>query len=247
MSNLDKNEKNEISKAAKEIKTMLVEEYGITNFRDPFEIISKLEKYYIIRYNNDCNVQGFTLFKEDYRCIYINSGDTLGRQYFSCWHEFYHSIDDISEVNISIKGDKSLSELRAEYFASCMLLDNTEVDDYIKLKWGNETKLVEEDLIDIQYKFRVSFESLKEKLNEIYDTKKFYMYKINSLDNIEKYKKIIHAKGLEPDLILPTNDYCLPNIFLEDIGENIKKKRISLKKANELLDFFEKKGVEVKW
>lgn len=239
--------KEKIEKYAKNIKKKLRDEFKITDFRDPFKVISLLDNYIIIRFKNDKEIQGFTLKKGEYRCIYINSADVLGRQYYSCWHEFYHSIDDINELRVSKKGDKSPAEEEAEYFAGCMILDREELDYYIRKKWGSEKKLDEEALVDIQYNFQVSFSALKTRLAEIYNNKSFYKYNINSRENREKYESLVKKMGFTLDLISKTNDFCIPSSFIANLKSNIVSKRISLEKANKIIDFLSENEVDTKW
>lgn len=244
---MNEDRKVQIEMVAKKIKKTLKEEYNVEDFRNPFKIISLLDNYIIIRFKNYKEIQGFTLKKGEYRCIYINSADVLGRQYYSCWHEFYHSIDDINELRVSRKGDKSPAEEEAEYFAGCMLLDREELDCYIRKKWGNEKKLDEEALVDIQYKFQVSFSALKTRLAEIYNNKSFYKYNINSPGNREKYESLVKKMGLTLDLISETNDFCIPSSFIANLQSNIISNRVSLEKANKIIDFLSENGVDTKW
>lgn len=239
--------KEKIEKVAKNIKKKLIEDYKVTDFSDPFKVISLLDNYIIIRFENDKDIQGFTLKKGDFRCIYINSSDFLGRQNYSCWHEFFHCIDDVNEVTISKKGDNSPGEQEAEYFASCMLLDKEEVDRYIREVWGSEKYLNEEALIKIQYRFNVSFGSLKTRLAEIYKNKKYFSYNINSVKNRKKYEDEVLRLGFDLQLISPTNDFCVPSSFINNLRENIMSNRISLDKGNKIVEFLDENGVDIKW
>lgn len=62
-----------------------------------------------------------------------------------------------------------------------MLLDKEELDGYIRELCGSEKNLNEEELIKIQYKFNVSFGSLKTRLAEMYKNKKYFTYNINAV------------------------------------------------------------------
>lgn len=248
MSNIDK---ERISMVAKKVREKFKSEYGIYEFNKPFEIISKLEKYIIIRFPFEEEIQGFTVEKNGYKCIYINSKDVLARQNYSCWHEFYHSMDDRNladgKFELSIKNSKDSVEKEAEYFASCMLLDKEELVDYIRKNWGSERSLSEVDLIDIQYRFGVSYKALKLKLKEIYNDNYFFKFKINEKGNEEKYLEEIRKKGYEPYLALSTNDFCIPISFKEDLLECYKNKKIGIEKVEQTIDFLNEKGVEFRW
>lgn len=244
---MDQEKKERIEKVAKFIKKKFREEYKITDFRDPFKVISLLDDYIIIRFKNDKDIQGFTLKKGEYKCIYINSSDVLGRQHYSCWHEFYHCIDDKNKVTISKKGDKSPAEEEAEYFASCMLLDKEEVEQYIREVWGSEMYLNEEALIKIQYRFNVSFGAIKTRLAEIYKDTRYFSYNINTVENRKKYEDKVLRLGGDLQLISPTNDFCVPGSFFYNLRENIINNRISLEKGDEIVSFLDENGAEIKW
>ncbi|EPB8146017.1 ImmA/IrrE family metallo-endopeptidase [Clostridium perfringens] len=241
-----------IRKIAKSVRGQLSSRYGIEKFDNPFEIISKLEKYIIIRFSNDNKIQGFTTEKNGFKCIYINSNDVLGRQHYSCWHEFFHSIDDRKKINegsfeVSITGSNEICEREAEYFASCMLLDKEVLEDYIIQKWGSESNLSELDLIDIQYEFGVSYQALKNKLHEIYNNGRFYTYTINSIENREKYLEAIKNKGYSTKLVEKTNDFCIPISFKNDLLDCYKNKQITFEKLEKTVKFLDEKEVEFKW
>lgn len=55
--------KEKIEKIAKSIKKKLREELNVSDFSDPFKVISLIDKYIIIRFKNDKEIQGFTLKK----------------------------------------------------------------------------------------------------------------------------------------------------------------------------------------
>lgn len=242
-------DKELIESCAKDVREMFEKNYGVTYFGNPFEIISKTGAI-IIRFPNNKSLQGFTLKKGDYKCIYINSNDVLGRQHYSCWHEFFHSIDDRNDekLMISMKQDKSEIEEEAEYFASCMLLDRRELENYIRKKWRSHKNLKQEDLIEIQYKFNVSFQALKRRLMDIYgEEERYYTFTINSKANRKIYEESIKKMGYGLELVSSTEDFCIPNSFIEDIKYNIINKRIELEKANEIFKFLEEKEAEVKW
>lgn len=250
MNKLSKEKKEYIENISRTIKKKFKEKFDINEFKNPFEIISNMEEYIIIRFPNKNNIQGFTLKKGQYKCIYINSADTLGRQHYSCWHEFYHSIDDrtkFDEITLSIKGDKSIVELEAEYFASCMLMDKIELEDFIRLNWKNENMLEEKDLIKIQYYFNVSYSALQQKLNEIYNTKRFFTFTINLQKNRNEFEKMVTKMGYNIDLISSTDDFCLPEKFINAFKKNMMDKRIGISKAKEIVELLNEKEVKIKW
>ena len=60
----------------------------------------------------------------------INTALPRANQYFSAWHEIYHLLFDKVSFDHIIENDNMMEERKAEYFASCMLLQG--VDRYFK-------------------------------------------------------------------------------------------------------------------
>lgn len=60
----------------------------------------------------------------------INTALPRVNQYFSAWHEIYHLLFDKVSFDHIIENDNMMEERKAEYFASCMLLQG--VDRYFK-------------------------------------------------------------------------------------------------------------------
>lgn len=227
----------------------------------PFNIISNINKYIIIRfpssveYQSDSeNLSGFSFEISEFKCIYINSNDLLARQYFSCWHEYYHTIHRKSE-NSSIENN-DIEEQKANYFASCMMMPQNNIKKYLVNINKSYSELNFNDLIFMQHYFKVSLSALVMRISEIYSINKYdHLMKYRLIKyNDELLEKTRHIKDIMDnsdsiDLLLlkPTNDFILPKKFLESVIRNTENDKISLDKSNDILSLIEDKEVRFLW
>lgn len=241
--------KNDLESFSESILDTLNKDFGKNIYNsNPFEMISSSgNKYIIIRYPTEIdNISGLYYNLYNYKCIYINSNHLLCRQFFSCWHEFYHCTRNHQEI-------ASMEETEANYFASCMLLPKKDVKSYVRNLKLNYKNLEEKDLIVMQHFFNVSLASLALRLNDIYDTTFFssYMrYRDINLNNelIEKTRIIQESNSeINIDLLIPTQDFAASKKLLDIIIYLVSNDKISLDKSNVIYDFIHEKGVQFLW
>lgn len=248
---LSKEEKEKFEAFAKYATAHLIRDTGLENLKDPLYKVSDIKSsILLIRFpsKND-KLSGFSLKIDKYDCMYINSNHTLGRQYCSFWHEYYHIINDMrDELMINVEDYDSKEEKEANQFAYCILLPKNKVKNYIIQLRKAYDKMNIFDLIKMQYEFRVSLQNLIYRLNEIYDTKLFFKFKnLTSIENRREYERKVLDLGLDLDLISPTKDFCVPNKFFKDLHSNLANNRISVDKVQKIMHIIEEKGVEGKW
>lgn len=211
--------------------------------KDTFKMIERLG-FLLLRFpavNGDLSLGGFTIHKEPYDCIYINSRQNLGRQYMSCWHECYHiqtgEGSGLSYID-SIKQDPI--EYKADLFAGLILMPTNIVKKYVVEHNVSLQYLRHEDIIRMQNYFRVGYSAMLTRILQIYPEYKgvlnnrFAIAKGSCEQRKRLEKKTLDVEG-DLQLIRATNDIYLPNTFMEDIAYNVKTKRISKEKAYELL------------
>lgn len=244
-------DKERISYFAERITEILLENPKLENLFDPLYKVSQIdEKIILIRFpSSDDKLSGFSTVIDGYKCVYINSAHTLGRQNYSFWHEYYHSINDMrEEMCVNYDDYDTIEEKEANYFASCMLLPKQKIKDYIICKNKPIQRLCLEDLILMQYEFRVSLQLLIFRMDELYDDGYFKRFlKFSSVPMREEYEKHVLSLGLELDLISPTNDFCIPNRYFMDMHSNLKSNKIGVEKTKEIMDFIDEKGVVCRW
>jgi Zn-dependent peptidase ImmA (M78 family) len=210
---------------------------------DTFKTIEQLG-FLLIRFpavDGDTSLGGFTIHKEPYDCIYINSRHNLGRQYMSCWHECYHiqtgEGSGLSYID-SVKQDPV--EYKAELFAGLIMMPTEIVRKYIRDHNVSLKYLRHEDIIRMQNYFRVGYSAMLVRILQIFPEYKSslqnrFAIAADTPEQREKLeKKILNVQG-DLQLIRDTKDVYLPDTFMEDIAFNVKTKRISKEKAYELL------------
>ncbi|EIL83087.1 ImmA/IrrE family metallo-endopeptidase [Bacillus altitudinis] len=213
--------------------------------KDTFGILEKLG-FFIVKFPTNGDLSGFHIVKSGYNFIYINSAHSLGRQYFSAWHEYYHSIS--GENNISLTKDKTIDEYKADCFASHILLPDTLVLDYLKKQNILNLKYISyEQLIRMQNYFRVSYSALIVKLIRLFPENKDTLNQRASLGSIERKEEMrnyIEKYGGDISLSQQTNDFYVSTKFLTRLEKNHKEGRVSTEKFQEILRFLEELRVK---
>ena len=211
--------------------------------KDSFKTIEQLG-FLLLRFpaiDGDTSLSGFTIHKEPYDCIYINSRQNLGRQYMSCWHECYHAYtgegNGISYIE-SIKKDPV--EYKADLFAGLILMPENLVKSYIKNKGISIEYLSHEDIIRMQNYFRVGYSAMLIRIMQIYpEYKRKLQNRFAIARDIPQQRKRLEEKTIsvqgDLQLINATNDIYIPDTFFDDMEFNIKEKRIAKEKAYEIL------------
>lgn len=221
--------------------------------KDTFKTIERLG-FLLLRFpaiDGSTSLSGFTIHKEPYDCIYINSRQNLGRQYVSCWHECYHictgegnGISYIDAVN------QDPIEYKADVFAGLILMPDNLVKEYVIKNDISLEYLSHEDIIRMQNYFQVGYSAMLTRILQIYPEyrqklKNRYVIAKDDPAQIEKLRqKTISVQG-DLQLINATNDIYLPDSFISDIEFNVREKRISKEKAYELLTVIEGLGNDI--
>ncbi|KGA98662.1 hypothetical protein AJ85_06505 [Alkalihalobacillus alcalophilus ATCC 27647 = CGMCC 1.3604] len=210
---------------------------------DTFNTLEQLG-YFIVRFPAHENLSGFYIKKGEYNCIFVNSSHSLGRQYYSAWHEVYHAYTgDIGGISLFNDIKHSEMEQRAEYFASCILMPEDMVRRYIRQNGLSNLKYISYDnLIIMQNYFRVSFKALITRLIKLYPTYKMDLsvrYNLGTKKNAQKLINKIHGVGGDETLVLPTNKFSVSQRFYELLYSNLEEDRISAEKAQSVLELLE--------
>lgn len=235
----------EVYPIALEFRKSFISEQEI--IKDTFKMIEQLG-FLLLRFpamNGNTSLGGFTIHKEPYDCIYINSRQNLGRQYMSCWHECYHAYtkegNGISYID-AVKQDPV--EYKADLFAGLILMPKNLVEKYIKMENISLQYLSYENIIRMQNFFKVGYSAMLARILQIYpeykDTlqNRFAIAKDSPVQREKLKEKTLSVQG-DLQLINATNDIYIPNSFIENIEFNVNRKRISKEKAYELLKFID--------
>ncbi|EGC93281.1 putative toxin-antitoxin system, toxin component [Turicibacter sp. HGF1] len=211
---------------------------------NPFQLLEK-KGFFILKFpSKDDNLSGFHIRKSGIDCIYINSAQTLGRQYFSVWHEYYHAVTGEGS-SLSFHGERELDEIefKAECFAGCLLMPEELVKEYLKNKRITNLKYIRyTEIIAMQNYFKVSFQAIIKRLIQIFPEFENDLKKRYSLSKKERYSELIKlTEECHGDvrLITKTNDVYLSKQFFDDMEANFIHQRISPEKMKSLLVLLE--------
>ncbi|CUM95464.1 Domain of uncharacterised function (DUF955) [Turicibacter sanguinis] len=210
----------------------------------PFKLLEN-RGFFILKFpSKDESLSGFHIKKSGIDCIYINSSHTLGRQYFSVWHEYYHAIT--GEANsLSFYQERGLDEIefKAECFAGCILMPEDLVKGYLENKRIKNLKYIRyTELIEMQNYFKVSYQAIIRRLIQIFPEFEDDLKKRYSLSKKERHSELVtltqECQG-DVRLITRTNDVYLSKQFFDDIEANFIHQRISSQKMKSLLRLLE--------
>ncbi|MEZ3447487.1 MAG: ImmA/IrrE family metallo-endopeptidase [Lachnospiraceae bacterium] len=211
--------------------------------KDTFKTIEQLG-FLLLRFpavGENTSLSGFTMYKQPYHCIYVNSRQNLGRQYLSCWHECYHIYTgEGSGISYTESAMEDPFEYKANVFASIILMPDNLVKGYIESHRLSVDYLKYEDIIQMQNFFNVGYSAMLTRIIQLYPQyKKNLQNRYAIAGKSEKQRKLLEEKTQSVNgnlqLINATNDIYISDSFYEDIRYNLDKKRISKEKAFELL------------
>ncbi len=129
---------------------------------EPIRLTSLLMKLNVITFFRDIdeNISGISLKVNNDRFILINSLKPLGRQHFTICHELYHLyFEKEFESNVCLaeaKGKRSNTEIRADLFASYLLLPEDGIYDLIPKEERGVNKITLMTLIKIEQYYSCS-------------------------------------------------------------------------------------------
>ena len=210
---------------------------------DTFDFIEQLG-IILLRFpavNGNDLLSGFSIRKNPFKCIYINTNQNLGRQYMSCWHEMYHLITGEGKgISYVSDKDKDPIECSADTFAGIILMPDNLVKKYINDNHINVQYIRHIDIICMQNYFQVGYSAMVKRIIQLYpeyDLKNRYGLAAQSR-RCELESKTVEVGG-NVNLIKPTRDVYIPERFFINLKYNIDNKRISNEKAYGILKCIE--------
>ncbi|EJT6154503.1 ImmA/IrrE family metallo-endopeptidase [Clostridium perfringens] len=187
---------------------------SMNDFKEYFEISTPVnlnrflelnfnkDNFIIIKFKNELSISGMSLtisYKNiDYKCIYINSSEPLGRQNFTFFHELYHIYFEKSQMHIfnnyeySEKG--KIIEDTAHRFASALIINDTEMIKFFINNGITRFRYISyKEVYSLQKKFNVAFQfviykiQMLEKYDDIRDNQKIINYIPRVSRELKKY------------------------------------------------------------
>ncbi len=196
-----------------------------------FEMLKYKEKISILKMAIESDLYGLAISKGDAKAILINTNNSLGRQYFSAAHEYYHLK---YEVNFNHENDDL--EKEADSFASYLLLPREALRHYLIKRLCDERKKIIDisDCLYLENFFKVSHHALVFRLlkdGHIKKNKYDYFMGIN-------IKKEALKHGYTLELYEPTNpnkELIVNSDYAELAEKVLEKGKISESKYFEYL------------
>jgi Zn-dependent peptidase ImmA (M78 family) len=208
-------------------------EFGISNTEaiNVFDVLKYNGGLSIIRVHLESDLYGLFIKKGNVQAILINTNNSLGRQYFSAAHEFYHLK---YEVNLN-HHDKSL-EKEADTFASYFLMPREGLNYHLKKRLTDkEKKYIDiSDCLYLENFFKISHQALVLRLkmdNHINQNKVEQLLNVNICEKARKY-------GYSLDIYLPiklNNDILIESDYAELAEIALNNQKISIGRYNEYL------------
>ncbi len=186
-------------------------------------------------------ILGFSAIYEGKKIIVSNSSEILSREIYTVAHELGHIKYDLKDNNFvrvddGSKADDTIAEMRAYYFADCILMP----EDKLRLIMNdlfrkNGTELRAINIVQMQIEFRVSFNALLQRLlflnmitpdkqKELFDEREFYTS-----------KRLFAMLGVDDELLHPAERFVIPPKYIDFAMSNYQNGYISLSSLKKAL------------
>lgn len=233
--------RSEVSKLAEKFK----ENYPDFNASPIGNSIEAAEKlgFFVVSIPAPYEISGYTRTQDEKSMIFVNANHNLGRQYYSICHEIYHwYTGDGNAVTLIGSDEYSETEMKAELFASEILMDREKVlDELEKISVDNLDFIRIIEIIKLQYIFNVSYVAMLRRLITLFpQNKKSLSKRYGITKDPEKLLKTIKEQGYSGDLELPTKKiYISPSLFYY-MESNIEQGKLSPESIKDIVSFIEK-------
>lgn len=221
--------------------------------KDIINYMKSRDDILVLKFPNNLGISGMVMIKKDrskeYKCIYINTNEPLGRQSFSFVHELYHIYFENAPREVCLKRDSNPIEKRAEIFASNILIPRIQL--LLKLReyrCSNTKKLSLSKVFRLQRYFNASFQAIIYAIESLNNDSRYTKYSkfVPNIDsdlkkyytNWEELEKITLEMDPGNHLNSPTKQFEFPEDFKNDIIANYNKNLVSFEEANIIFDFF---------
>ncbi|MDI0267191.1 ImmA/IrrE family metallo-endopeptidase [Clostridioides difficile] len=217
----------------KEISPLVTEErkklYGNKSIIDPFYTLEQLD-FIVVKFpSKDDKLSGFSIYKGNNKCIYINSNTTKGRQHFSLWHEYYHLVTG-NGIGISYEdGEKyNISECKAHMFASLFLMPEIHINKYLYSKNITIPYITNKQILEMANIFKVSFSAMLYRIIQLNPScKKGLSSRFGCANNYNKLKQIALESNISMEYEEVTNDCYISQNFFKQLEDNYNEGKIS--------------------
>lgn len=221
-------------------------------------VLEDKDDYILMYFPNKLGISGAVFNKKDlnheYKCIYINSNEPIGRRNFTLAHEIYHIYFEKSINGICKYEDFKVDyvEKNAEQFASNLLIprDNL-VYHLINLQYKNTSFIDIGDILKLQKIFKVSFQAILMAIDSLIKNPRYIEFWECIPQIPRQYKKYYQENYWEElsdvstehidktGLNTSISEYIMPSNLRSILLSNYNKKLIEENEIKDLLNFFE--------
>ncbi|KRF01108.1 hypothetical protein ASG89_26245 [Paenibacillus sp. Soil766] len=221
------------------------ERLGVS-IHDPIDIIHIVEREGILVFQiKDLGCSGFVRVFGEYKAIFVNASESLGRQYYTIAHEYCHILRDLQNF-VKLKelpDEEQILQMNSmEYFAFRFAdyFITPEVAIYKALKlldihdYGN---ISIQDVFKIQHYFSVSFTQMIRMLNKslvISDIQHAEFRKISTKEDPQLLVRTTAESGYNVALVSELEHSRIPLSFMEGLIDNIVNRRLTSRKVKYL-------------
>lgn len=222
--------------------------------KDIFSIVDS--SFLVLKFPNKMGISGIYIEKKgrekNYKCIYINTREPLGRQNFTFAHELFHVFYKKSTSGVCLENDRESDniEKEAEMFASNLLIPRfLLLTDLKKRNLNTKKEIKEEHIFFLQMKYNVTYQAIVYaiediKKHEVY--KSFYNYIPIIPNHMKQYYKSSwdklssKAKTFNSALLLNSVNpvYEFPQKFKSNLLTNYSSGLIYYDELKEIFSFF---------
>ena len=221
-----------------------VSRYGII---DLFKECERLG-YKLLRYplGEEADL-GFVMKKDRDIVIFTNTCSRLAREIFTLAHEIGHIILHLEKESSFIDDAITISgrstdekEQEANYFASCLLMPEDEVDKFLDLEIVDFSKngLTAMDIARIMSEFNVSFEMALNRLNNLGKIDSYQRLKLDNARNQLRVGNLLRSVGGNSRLNEATGEIEIPHEYIEYVIYNYNHNAIPLETLEKALAYY---------
>lgn len=237
--------KKEIRKQAYALREKCkVSRYGII---DLFKECERLG-YKLLRYplGEDADL-GFVMKRDNDMAIFTNTCSRLAREIFTLAHEIghveLHMENAISFVDdtITISGRSTdEKEQEANYFASCLLMPEDEVDKFLDLEIIDfrENGLSVMNIARIMSEFNVSFEMALNRLENLGKIDNYERIRLDNERNQTRVGNLLRSVGGNSRLNEASREIEIPHEYIEYAIYNYNHNAIPLETLEKVLEYY---------
>ncbi|MDO4765497.1 MAG: ImmA/IrrE family metallo-endopeptidase [Eubacteriales bacterium] len=236
----------EIKKEAEEFRKKCKQgKYGIL---DLFEECER-SGYKLIRYPLESDTElGFATQRDNDIIIFTNSSIRLSREIFTLAHEIGHVLLHFGHCNSFFDNNQTISvthsaiqedskEEEANYFAACLLMPKSEVDNFFDIEIDNEKQISALDIARIMSEFKVSFEMALNRLENLGKITKEEKIRLDNEKNEFRVKRLLGIVEGDIKLNEASHKIRVPVEYINYVIYNYNQNAIPLETLERALNY----------